>query len=194
MISYIIGKIIAQNKKSITIENNYIGYNVLVSNVEKYEIGKIKKIYIYKSLLISSSKNKVIEELYGFDNYEEKEMFCKLLMVQGIGNKTAISICANDLTLLKSLIVDKDENSLASLKSITPKIARSLVDELDFGENYKVNNCNQTADLIKALKTLGYGNKEIESAVNNIDTNKSDLSDLISDAIKYISSSSWQPN
>ncbi|GMO15178.1 MAG: Holliday junction branch migration protein RuvA [Mycoplasmoidaceae bacterium] len=194
MISYIIGKIIAQNKKSITIENNYIGYNVLVSNVEKYEIGKIKKIYIYKSLLISSSKNKVIEELYGFDNYEEKEMFCKLLMVQGIGNKTAISICANDLTLLKNLIVEKDENSLASLKSITPKIARSLVDELDFGENYKSNNLNQTADLIKALKTLGYGNKEIENAVNNIDTNKSDLSDLISDAIRYISSSSWQAN
>jgi Holliday junction DNA helicase RuvA len=189
MVSYIIGKVISINKKSITLENNYVGYNILVSNVERYEVGKVKKLYIYKSISINGTKNRVIEEMYGFNVYEEKEMFLKLLNVQGIGNKTAMNLLANNLNNLKDLIVNKDEEGLCGLKNITPKIAHSLIEEVEIGEGYKSNPNNQTGDLIKALKTLGYTNKEIEAAVANINTKRNELSDLISDAIKYISTS-----
>jgi Holliday junction resolvasome RuvABC DNA-binding subunit len=90
---------------------------------------------------------------------------------------------------LKTLIVNKDEEALATLKGITPKIARNIVEELTITSDNKVQNNNQVGELAKALKSLGYPNKDIENAISNIDTKKLDLSDLISDAIKYIASS-----
>jgi Holliday junction resolvasome RuvABC DNA-binding subunit len=62
MVSYIIGKIVSLNKKSITIESNYTGYTVFVSDPTKYETGKIKKIYLFQNLSINNTKNKILEE------------------------------------------------------------------------------------------------------------------------------------
>ncbi|MDR3249841.1 MAG: hypothetical protein LBS95_02060 [Mycoplasmataceae bacterium] len=191
MVSYIVGKIISVNKRSITLENNYFGYNIMVSKLDEYEVGKVKKIYLYKSLILNN-KNKISEELFGFNEYEEKEFFLKLLSVNGIGCKTAIGICNNDVSKLKELIANKDEDGLANFKNITSKIARNIVDELELDESYVRNNNNFTDELAKALKTLGYSGKDIEKAVNHVDFNKKDLSDLISDAIKIIASNSCQ--
>jgi Holliday junction DNA helicase RuvA len=163
----------------------------MVSKLDEYEVGKVKKIYLYKSLILNN-KNKISEELFGFNEYEEKEFFLKLLSVNGIGCKTAIGICNNDVSKLKELIANKDEDGLANFKNITSKIARNIVDELELDESYVRNNNNFTDELAKALKTLGYSGKDIEKAVNHVDFNKKDLSDLISDAIKIIASNSCQ--
>jgi Holliday junction DNA helicase RuvA len=188
MVSYIIGKIIAINKKSITLENNYVGYNIIVPNLDVYEVGKIKKIYMYKSLSLNNNKNKITEEMYGFDVYESKEMFLKLLQVPGIGYRTAILICSNDIVLLKQLIACKDEESLLLLKGINAKNARNILDTITL-EQKDIPVNNTTADLVKALKTLGYSHVDIEMALNNIDKSKEELSELISDAIKCIAAS-----
>jgi Holliday junction DNA helicase RuvA len=188
MVSYIIGKIVSINKKTITLENNYIGYCIIVSNLARFEVGKIKKLYIYKSISFNSAKNKLVEEMYGFENYEEKEFFLKLLQLQGIGSKTAINILDNDLCTLKSLIATKDVDSLTALKNITSKIANSIIDGIVIdSSDINIDTNNQLPDLIKAMKTLGYGNHEIEIATK-LDYSKcsNELSDMISYAIKNI--------
>lgn len=190
MYSYMIGKVISLNKKTITFENNYVGYVIYVADPSKFEINKVKKLYLYKQLSFGN-KNNVLEEIYGFERYESKDLFMNLLQISGIGPKTAIGICCNDSQLIKTLIAKHDYEGLCSLKNITPKIARLMVEHLS--ENYKVEEKNETMDvsnLTKALKSLGYKNDEIEYAIHNInpDNTSIELSDLISQAIKLIAS------
>jgi Holliday junction DNA helicase RuvA len=183
-----VGKIVSTNKKTITFENNYIGYVIYVADPTKFEINKVKKLYIYKQLNFGN-KNNILEEIYGFERYESKDLFMNLLQVNGIGPKTAINICRNDPQLIKTLIGKRDYEGLCSLENITPKFARLIADYL--GEHFK-DNAKQTTieitDLTKALRSLGYRHEEIEFAIQNINPNTPtiELSDLISQAIKLI--------
>jgi Holliday junction DNA helicase RuvA len=182
-----IGKVIAINKKTITFENNYTGYVVYVSDPDKLEINRVKKLYLYKQLSIGN-KNNIVEEIYGFERYESKDLFMNLLQISGIGPKTAISICRNDPQIIKTLISKHDYDGLCSLENITPKFSRLMIEHLC--DSFKTRDMEQTMDiggLSKALKSLGYKQEEIEYAVKNIQPNSTqELSDLISTAIKLI--------
>ncbi|MDR2847260.1 MAG: Holliday junction branch migration protein RuvA [Mycoplasmataceae bacterium] len=189
MYSYLVGKIISSNKKSITFENNYTGYHIYVSDPSMFEIGKVCKIYVIKNLSINNNKNRIVEELYGFGKYDQKELFLKLINVGGIGYRTALNICYNDVNQLKSLILAKDSDTLSSLPGITPKIARAIVDEvyIDTDDTTSNNKSAMVSDLVKALKSLGYEKKEIDLALHNVKVTEGlELSDLISSAIKLI--------
>lgn len=186
MYSWIIGKIASTNKKTITFENNYIGYTMYVPDPTRFEVGKVKKIYVNKILSLNN-KNKISEELYGFDNYEQKQMFMKLLNVTGIGPKTAINICANDLSLLKNFVLSSDSESLASLPGINQRIARTLVEELEVNDIASTETNPVASELIRALKSLGYTQKDVEIGLKTIDFSQNrDLPELISMAIKNI--------
>ncbi len=189
MLSYMIGKIISINKKSITLESNWTGYVINVTNPESFELGKVKKIYLHKHSVISN-KNNLVEDYYGFTNYEEKELFLKLITLNGIGPKTAAQILRNDINLLKTFILNKDIKSLSSLTSINERIARQLVDGITITSVNSVSTSTKIAELVSALKSLGYEKREIDLAISDkhISESNSDLSDLISNAIKIIAS------
>ncbi|MDR2823551.1 MAG: hypothetical protein LBV37_03380 [Mycoplasmataceae bacterium] len=184
-----VGKVISQNKKSITFENNYTGYVVYVTNPQDFEINRVRKIYLYKHLA-GGNKNNFIEELYGFDKYETKELFISLIAISGIGPKTAMNICRNDCVMIKQLIAKRDVDSLASLEGLTVKYAKLIIDNLyeDYHSKELNDNNLDIANLIKALKSLGYNANEIEMAIRNINVMQTnmELSDLISQAIKII--------
>jgi Holliday junction DNA helicase RuvA len=191
MYSYIIGKITSLNKRSVTVESNYFGYHIFVPKTEVFEVGKVNKIYIVKNLSLNNNKNRITEEMYGFLKYEEKEFFLKLLNVTGIGYKTAINICFNDIAQVKNLISAKSQDALGALPGITPKIAKNLIDEIFFSEGDNLGNNPQSeiiiSQLIRALSSLGYEKKEINFALQNISYKENaELSDLISEAIKHI--------
>jgi Holliday junction DNA helicase RuvA len=188
-----IGKVVSLNKKSITFENNYTGYVIYVSNPERFEINKVKKIYLYKHLS-SGNKNNFLENLYGFENYETKELFLQLLTVSGIGPKTAINMCKNDVTTIRELIKEQNIEGLSALEHINQKYAKLIVECL--GDVVKIQGINNgdvdVGSLVHALKSLGYMSNDIEFAIkqlNNADTKKMDLTDLISFAIKTIANS-----
>jgi Holliday junction DNA helicase RuvA len=187
-----IGKVVSINKKTITFENNYVGYVINVCNPESFEVNKLKKLYLYKHMA-TNNKNNLTEELYGFEVYEFKELFLLLIGISGIGPKTALNICSNDLNAIKQLISKRDIQGLSILNGITPKYARLIIDNLY--DMFTVNSSDQTCieinKLIQALKSLGYASKDVELALKNIDmSNKNvDLSDLISQSIKFIAQS-----
>jgi Holliday junction DNA helicase RuvA len=188
MLSYIVGKVVSLNKRSITLENNYMGFVIYVTHPEKFEISKVKKFYVYKHIS-TNIKNNMVEYLYGFNDYEQKELFLHLININGIGPKTALSICKNDVKTIANLIAQRDVQSLSILEGITPKYARIMVDNLcEMYNEQRVDNDTSFGELIKALKTLGYHQTDIEFAIKklNMDLASNELSDLISQAIKLI--------
>ncbi|MDR1234765.1 MAG: hypothetical protein LBJ97_01635 [Mycoplasmataceae bacterium] len=184
-----VGKVISVNKKTITFENNYVGYVINISKPNAFEVNKVRKLYLYKHMA-TNNKNNLTEELYGFEQYEYKELFLLLIAISGIGPKTSLSICNNDISVLKQLIRQRDVQGLSVLNGITPKYARLIVDNLcdvfTTGDNDQSNV--EVGKLVQALKSLGYANQDVESALKHIDLSKPnvDLSDLISQSIKFI--------
>jgi Holliday junction DNA helicase RuvA len=188
MYSYFIGKIVKLNKKTITFENNYIGYLINVSNINKFEEGKVKKLFILKNMTLGRN-NHIVEELYGFENYEEKELFIQLLNIPSVGVKTAMLILDNDLNLLKTFVSNGDVGGLCSLNNITPKLATSLASELKCGNSIS-DKSSIYCDLNKALNSLGYDKNSITNSIKTLEgdlnNSKLELSDLIAKAIRMI--------
>ena len=84
MYSYLIGTVVEMNIDHIVVENSGIGYLIYVNNPYEYTRGKEIKIFLYQQV----KEDALL--LYGFKTSEEKEMFLKLILVKGIGCKTAI--------------------------------------------------------------------------------------------------------
>ena len=127
MIDYIKGTIEEISPTETTIENNGIGYKILIS-LQTYEAlngTKENKIFIHHYL-------REDEELYyGFATKDERELFRLVIGVSGIGASTA-RMMLSSLTCdeLRNAILGEDLNKIKSIKGIGLKTAQRLILEL----------------------------------------------------------------
>ena len=190
MYSYFYGTVISVNKKTITFDCTNIGYAINVSHPEAFEINRKIHLYVYAQYT-STGKNGFIEDVYGFKTYQEKDLFLSLMRCQGIGPKTSLQICANDTNVIRQLIAQQDVTNLASIKGISEKLAKVIVETLHTYYLGKVNNTSTgiMSELFSALNALGYKDTDVQYAkdqLNKSSTTETDLSNLIAEAIKII--------
>lgn len=88
MYAYIKGLITKINPSFVELENNNIGYLIKMPNPYVFKLYDEATVYLYQKV----SEDAI--DLYGFKTYEEKELFLKLISVNGIGPKSALSILA----------------------------------------------------------------------------------------------------
>ena len=166
MYSYIVGKIVEINVDHIVVENNGIGYLIYVSN--PYEFTKEKvKIYLYQHV----KEDGIF--LYGFKTSEEKEMFLKLILVKGIGCKTAMGILATgDVNSIINAIETSNVSYLKKIPGIGPKAAQQII--LDLQGKFKnrvletlVNN-EDIEEAKEVLMALGYRKSEVDRVLKII--------------------------
>ena len=88
MISYIKGVVDSVESDRVVIENNQIGYNILmpVTALETLGIGEEVKIYTYFNVREDAM------QLFGFFSKEELELFKKLISVSGVGPKGGLTL------------------------------------------------------------------------------------------------------
>lgn len=196
MFEYIVGKVNYINANYLILENNFLGYKIYVANPENFELNKIQKLFVYVKVF-QNLKNSFSYDYYGFKSLAEKIFFEQLLQINGIGVKSALQILKNDIGLTKSLIKNKDVESLSVLDGFNNKIANAVIGQLSFKltddkyDNSALEKNEKIADLIGALKALGYKKQEVEKAIANINeqlVNVKDysVSDLLSLAIKSL--------
>ena len=127
MIDYIKGTIEELTATETTVENNGIGYKILIS-LQTYEVlngTKETKIYIHHYL-------REDEELYyGFATKDERELFRLLIGVSGVGAATA-RMMLSSLTVeeIQNAILSEDVNRIKSVKGIGLKSAQRMILEL----------------------------------------------------------------
>ena len=88
MYAYIKGKISEINPTNIVVDNNGIGYEVVVANPYEYQLNEEKIVFISQQVREDSNI------LYGFSNKDQKKVFLLLLKVKGVGPKSALAILA----------------------------------------------------------------------------------------------------
>ncbi|SHE54001.1 Holliday junction branch migration protein RuvA [Clostridium fallax] len=184
MYEYIIGKYKGLNKDYVIIENNGLGYKIFTSGST---IAKMPKINEEVTLYLEQIVRQDFIGLYGFLTKEELEMFKKLLTINGVGSKAALSLLSiSNVNNLKYAILIGDEKHIVRAPGIGKKTAQRIILELkdkfkedEILEEHSIDSGEESDkfNIIKeaksALVALGYTEKEAEKSLKSIDKNDS---------------------
>jgi len=196
MIDYIKGQIIELSPTELVLENNGIGYSILIS-LQTYEAFQEKTsavAYIHHYI-------REDEELYyGFATKDERELFRLLIGVSGIGVASA-RMMLSTLTSeeIRQAILAEDVNRIKSVKGIGLKSAQRLVLELKdkivkgggSAENAlfaKAENNALVEEATTALVMLGFSKANIAKVLPGIlkEHPEARVEDIIKDALKKL--------
>ncbi len=182
MYAYIKGKISEIKPKYIVLENNNIGYEIIVGNPFSYSVSDVEKT-IYTYHLVREDSN----ALYGFESSKQKDLFLSLISVSGIGPKSAMSIVAYaNVDEIVSAINVKDVTFLKKFPGIGLKASQQII--LDLAGKLEVDSNNSYTkdnEVIDALESLGYNKKDIIRVLKDIDLTQND-SLIIKEALKKL--------
>ena len=186
MFDYIIGKLVSKNYPYIVVECNNIGYS-LMTNIRTInslpELDSDIKIY---TKLIHREDNMF---LCGFLAKEDRVIFDTLTSVSGVGVKMALKVFDEfSSSELISAVLDGDYKLISKAKGIGPKLAQKIILELkdkltqkEFSITMLISKHegkNINSEIISEVQTilisLGYNDKEIESAIDNISPSSKD--------------------
>jgi len=130
-------------------------------------------------------------DLYGFLTEEELEMFAHLISLPKIGPKSAMQIMSQaDVALLRKAALSGDATYLSKISGIGKKSAEKIViglrdkfgaEDLLPGEHHEGDH-----DVIDALMTLGYSQKESRDALSRIPPEATETNDRIKAALKML--------
>lgn len=128
MIGFLRGVIADKALNLLSIECNGVGFELNVSKFCLDRIGNVgDQTICYTYLHVKEDEM----SLYGFYDKFEKEVFCKLLLVNGIGPKMAINILsgvsAEDLSFA---IATQNASVLKNIKGVGTKIRERILLEL----------------------------------------------------------------
>ncbi|AOZ75554.1 ATP-dependent DNA helicase RuvA [Clostridium pasteurianum] len=198
MYTYIKGIFIGIDKDYIIIENNGIGYKIYVSGSTIAAMPKTgEDVLLYLEQIVRED----FIGLYGFHTEEERDMFNKLLTINGVGAKACLSLLSiSTVNNLKYAVLTGDEKLITRAPGIGKKIAQRIILELkdkfeadEFvakvtegsgSEDIFVQERN-IAEAMGALISLGYSEKEAEKAIKASDKSES-LESIIKECLKFL--------
>lgn len=176
MIDYIKGSIAELSPAELVLENNGIGYGILIS-LQTYQALQDKK---EAKVFISHYLREDQEEYYGFATKDERELFELLISVSGIGVASA-RMMLSSLTSeeIRQAILSEDVARIKSVKGIGVKSAQRLIIELKDkvvkGEGSDTTELFGGADrsevveeASRALVMLGFAKPAVNKAIQAI--------------------------
>ncbi len=169
MIGYLRGIIIERAPGRVVIEVNGVGYEVLmpVSSFAQLPAGTAELV----SLRIYTHAREDALQLFGFFTAQEKQLFEKLISVNGIGPKLGLAILSGvPADELAQAIRSGDLGRLTAIPGVGKKTSERLVmelrDKLPAGtEPAAAAAIGPDADVISALMNLGYARPAAEKTL-----------------------------
>ncbi|PKL01499.1 MAG: Holliday junction branch migration protein RuvA [Tenericutes bacterium HGW-Tenericutes-1] len=182
MYSYLKGVITEVKANYITLEVHDVGYHLLTPNPYYFELHQEATLYIYQ---------KVAEDeisLFGFQSAEARDLFLKLISVNGIGPKSANAIlAAGSVEDISTAIESGNAKFLQKFPGIGPKASQQIILDLQGKIDLTpgVVLTDNLQDVQAALEAFGYNSKEIKKALAKLDPKKP-TNELIKDALKQM--------
>ena len=124
MFGFINGIIAYKNNNLVVLDNNGVGYEMQVSAMCFKSIGEIgENAKLWTHLVVKQDEISLV----GFFDLQEREVFRKLISVNGVGTKMALTILGEistqDLTVA---IATGQSDYLKELKVLAPKFVKGL--------------------------------------------------------------------
>ena len=172
MIGYIRGSVVFLAAEHVIVDTNGIGYRVFMtgSSLAKLEKSQEVKMHVYTNVREDAI------QLYGFLDYDEYNIFLKLITINGIGPKVALGILsAIAPDNFRLAVLNQDIKAMTKLPGVGKKTAERLLlelrDKLGFSSEEKaqtmqsdfIGNSTGSAydEALQALLALGYDKSEI---------------------------------
>jgi len=178
MIAYLSGKLLEKQANTAIVDVGGVGYEVSIPLTTFYELGEVGSDV---SLRIYTHVREDAIQLFGFKTLRERDLYLRLISVQGIGPKSGVAMLSG--MSADEIITAIRSNNLVRLTSIPgvgQKTAERLVIELrdKVGElsvdGSALDATSKSAlpadsvfeDALSALINLGYQKNAAEKALN----------------------------
>lgn len=207
MIARIEGRLVVKTSETVVIDVGGVGYELSIPLSTYYVLPELGEETV---LTVSTFMREDAIRLYGFATDEEKSFFTMLLTISGVGPKLARGILSGgDIGRLKSAIAASDIAVLTKLPGVGKKTAERMALELkdkvrelsiipsDGSPEGAESSVEEgiSADVVSALKNLGYKDNAAEDAVRevlkeaDVDEENFELpfNDLLRGALKILS-------
>jgi Holliday junction DNA helicase RuvA len=177
MIDYIKGTIAELSPAELILENNGIGYRILIS-LQTYQVLEDKKeakVYIHHYM----REREDMELFYGFATKDERELFELIISVSGIGvNSARMMLSSLSAEEIRQAILSEDVARIKSVKGIGLKSAQRMVLELkdkvikgegtEPGELPLGSRNEEIEEASRALVMLGFTKPAVNKAVQAV--------------------------
>lgn len=186
MIIRLHGKIEKLMPTSVELEVSGVVYHVDIALPTSISLGDNKICTLEIAQILREDSN----TLYGFSTKQEKEIFLKLIKINGVGPKLALNILSTySVQNFTNIIIKKDLQSLKSVKGVGIKLASKIL--LDLGGTL-INTDIESPNLKlvrDALFQLGYKEGDISEAMSKLDskTLQLDSSEIVKSILKSFS-------
>ena len=163
MIYSLNGKVLMTDGDTVIVDVHDVGYQVLVSHVQDYEIGQ--EIFLYTYNVIREDE----QYLVGFSSLDEKKVFLALIKVKGLGPKTVIgALSATTTHEVTNAIASNNVAYLKKLPGIGAKAAAQIILDLKGELTGTKGDPSVYDDVYDALKELGYKGAAIDRVLATI--------------------------
>jgi Holliday junction DNA helicase RuvA len=190
MIGRITGILIEKTPPQLIVDCNGLGYEVEVPMSTFYNLPELgTKIQLLTHFVVREDA----QLLYGFGTDQERLTFRQLLKVNGVGAKSALSILSGvSISDLVEAVSMQDIGVLTRIPGVGKKTAERLLLELKDklgvvdGSSTGGQGKSVAHDVLNALVTLGYNEREAVAAVKLLDK-ELDIAEGIKEALKSLS-------
>jgi len=128
MIGRLKGTLIAKEPPMIIVDVNGVGYEVEVPVRVLFEMPELNsEVTIITHMIVREDA----QLLCGFNNYQQRDLFRKLLKVSGIGAKSALAVLSTMSTSeFVAMIQSQDVNAIVKIPGVGKKTAQRLILEM----------------------------------------------------------------
>lgn len=193
MINHINGRLIEKSPIHAVIEASGVGYYIHISLHTFSKIGDNEACKLFTHLAIKEDSH----TLYGFFEVEEREVFRKLISVNGVGASTArMMLSSLSPGEIATAITSSNVAVLKGVKGIGGKTAERIIIDLKdkIGkdgafENVAISVSNDAhKEALSALLALGFNKGTAEKVLQKISAKQQDLNveGLIKEALKLL--------
>lgn len=182
MIAYLQGNIRAKTEKGIILDTGGVGYLVHLPLTILEKVNEQDEVEFF----IETRVREDDISLYGFETFEQLQLFQTVTSISGVGAKIGLELLAQDPDKIKSAIAAKDTQYLSKIHGVGKKTAERLIVELKnkIGWNgsqsaHRGLNDEESNDAENALLSLGYQKYEIRKILKDMPDNIKDVEDIV---------------
>lgn len=196
MIGRIKGTLISLTPPSVLVDVCGLGYEIDIPMSDCIDLPSLgSEVVFYTHMVIRED----LHALFGFLKLIDRDCFRQLIKVSGIGPRIAMALLSTlSVADISIAIENSDVATLCRTPGIGKKMAERMLLELkgkftEFAivssrishEATKISYSIQT-DIINALDSLGYNDKEIANTIKHLPNDLADLSLGIKEALKLL--------
>ena len=174
MIYSLRGKVLLMDGDTVVIDVRDVGYQVLVSHTDNYEVGQ--EVFLYTYNVVREDE----QYLVGFSSLDEKQVFLSLIKVKGLGPRTVIgALSATTPNDVKNAIASNNVVYLKKLPGIGAKAASQIILDLKGELTGTKGDPTVYDEVYEALKELGFKGAAIERVLATINEKDAKPEDVL---------------